>query len=349
MFFSIIFVILNYELVNMISKRKLTIISIITGAAISLNSFTLNLGSASALSILYDLGYEDISATEFSSYSEYLVDSMITIPCFDNMVPQGLTKVGDYYLISSYDFARIDNSCVYVLNQNNEMVNICDIGNKAHVGGIAYDSVNSLLWVTGEFGNINAYDINEILNNKAATPIYCDVDVGSGLKNYQNIFVNSVSYLTIFENKLYVGNFSLNGLGKVKEYSFNLDDENMPLKLEHSFNVPDKVQGVSFYTYGDEKFIIFSRSYGNNVPSLLQIFKYDENIKDYSDGNLESVVVRMPSMIEQIYYEDTSLYAVYESAAKPYESHNIENKETIDKLNIEEAVKRLVLKKDTNS
>ena len=42
---------------KVLKKNKMTILSIVTGAALSLNSFTLNLGSASALSFLYDLGY----------------------------------------------------------------------------------------------------------------------------------------------------------------------------------------------------------------------------------------------------------------------------------------------------
>lgn len=333
----------------MLKKNKITILSIVTGAALSLNSFTLNLGSTSALSFLYDLGYEDVVSSEFSSYSEYLVNSNIKIPFEGKMVPQGLTKVLDYYLISAYDFARIDNSCIYVLDSESNIVNVCNIGNKAHVGGIAYDSANSLLWVTGEHGDINAYDINDILEKDKAIPIYKDVDVGHGLTNYQNPFLNSVSYMTIFEDKLFVGNFSLNGTGKVKEYSFNLDNEKAPLLLERSFLVPDKVQGISFYVYNDERYIIFSQSYGNNIPSLLQIFKYDGEITNYRDESLLSVVVKIPSMVEQICTEEGLLYAVYESAARPYYGHNVEKKETIDEVDIEKAIKSLVLKKDTNN
>lgn len=333
----------------MISKNKLTILSVITGASICLNSFSLSLGSASALSNLYDLKYEDVVSSEFSSYSEYLIASEITIPTIDNMVPQGLTRIDNLFLISSYDFMKIDNSCIYVLDEDSNIINVCDIGNKAHVGGIAYDSSNSLLWVSGEYGDINAYDINDVLEEHKASPVYTDVDVGYGLKNYQNPFLNSVSYLTIFENKLYVGNFSLNGCGKIKKYSFNLDSEKAPLLLEHSFSVPDKVQGISFYTYNDDIYIIFSQSYGNNIPSILQIFKYDEEITDYNDDSLVSVVVKVPSMIEQIHSTNNCLYALYESAARPYKGHNLEKKDTIDEIDIEKAIKSLVLKRDTNN
>ena len=130
---------------------------------------------------------------------------------------------------------------------------------------------------------------------------------------------------------------------------FNLDNEKAPLLLERSFLVPDKVQGISFYVYNDERYIIFSQSYGNNIPSLLQIFKYDGEITNYRDESLLSVVVKISSMVEQIYTEEGLLYAVYESAARPYYGHNVEKKETIDEVDIEKAIKSLVLKKDTNN
>ena len=39
--------------------------------------------------------------------------------------------------------------------------------------------------------------------------------------------------------------------------------------------------GVTFHTVNNQEYILFSRSYGRDTPSILQVFRYDNDIKVY--------------------------------------------------------------------
>lgn len=318
-------------------KRKVLLMSLLTGSIVSSTINPFSILHSDDINLHYN-----ISSNALIS-EQYMVDSNIGIPIYDSMVPQGLTYVDDCFLTSSYDFCNLNESCVYTLDSSGNLLNTCSIGNRCHVGGISYDKLNDLIWITGPYGTVNAYKVNDILNKDSASPIYSDLDVGNGLRNYKNPFHNSISFLTTYNNKLYVGNFSLSSNGWIKEYDILIDSDSkyLTLKYVRKFLIPNKVQGVSFYSKNDNEYIIFNRSYGRDVNSVMQIFKYSPDILNYNDNKLNSVIVECPSMLEQSTMIDDEMYSTYESAALPYETDNsFPNFGVID---MDEIVKKLEL------
>ncbi len=281
---------------------------------------------------------------KYPAFFSRSIDSDITTPVYDEMVPQGLTVMGDYILTTSYDHSKEKNSTVYVLDKTGNMINECMLDIKSHVGGIAYDKKNKLVWIPSNSGLLNAYRANDFLVNQEVNAIYKDLNVGNELLDYQNPLKRSVAYLTIKDDDLYVGSFSLSRFGVVKKYSINVDGETnvISLRFEKKFNVPTRVQGLSFYSKDDKDYILFSRSFGRTRPSLLQICSYDENIVDYN--NCESVSYEAPAMMEQISIEDGRLYAIFESSAKSYRGCNDELDE-ICVMNTDELILPLTQKR----
>lgn len=325
-------------------KKKIIALSVLLSGAILCNSSVSLLNSDFFLSSFYNVEVSNIVSDCKTLVKEW------PIPLIDDMVPQGVTFVDEFILTTSYAYNGENNSCVYVLDNKGHLINVCDIGNKAHVGAIAFDEINSLIWITGENGTINVYLKNEILFSEYASPICSDLDVGEGLTNFQNPFCNTVSFLTVYDTKLFVGNFSVSGNGYIKKYDIDINFITGKLTLTYNgyIKIPDKVQGVTFYEDDGETYILFSKSYGKGINSLLQVFAYDDTIVDYRDESLNSVSLKMPAMMEQITVKDGKIYSIYESAALPYITDKYEVVDDICSVEIKPLVKELSLRKDSN-
>lgn len=337
-------------------KVKKTFLSILACSVI-LNSFSnLKITNKGFVSFVYQIDKESLVNSgnnfidfnnsllykeEYSSFATALIDDSIPLSFNSGMVPQGITIMDDYILTSSYDYFGDNNSEINVLDKNGKIINTCLIDCDAHVGGISYDVSNKLVWITGKSGEVNAYSSDDFLVKKELSPRYKSINVGKSLANYKCPWKNSVSYLTVYDNCLYVGSFSLNNFGIVKKYSINISpyDKKLTLSLEKQFKVPTRVQGISFYTKDNENYILLSRSYGRNIPSLLQIFKYSDDIEDYNNPDLRSVSFMAPEMMEQITICDEEAYTIFESGALPYKEKN----ETVDNICVLDA--NLLIKK----
>lgn len=181
-------------------KKNIALLSLLTGAFVS-TSFNIGvITDANYLNLMYE-----VSSENFCQNDSLIVDTGIPIPLYDSMVPQGLTVVDDYFLTSSYDYCKNDNSAIYVLDKNGNLLNICDIGNRAHVGGISYDSINDFIWVTSYNGMVNVYRKCDIFEKQCASPLYSSLEVGNGLTNYKTPFLDSASFLTVFDNVCMLG------------------------------------------------------------------------------------------------------------------------------------------------
>lgn len=323
-------------------NNRLTILSILTSAVILTSTVPVDKTTNNYVSSYYDVLLEDIT----SDYD--LIDEDINFVPEDSYVPQGITLKDGYVITSSFDYYKENNSKLCIYDKNGNLVNECLLDHNAHVGGIAYDKEHDLLWVTTFYGKISAYDIDDVFTKDKILPKYKDLDVGNKLPNYVYPWVNSASFLTIYNNELYVGNFSIRNDGRIKRYSIIEEDNKIVLKYEGYFKIPNMVQGVTFYKKDDKEYIMFSRSYGRDCPSILQMFKYDSNISDYRDDDLVSVSMRMSPMLEQVICEDGNVYGLYESNAKPYVSTQDTEFDSIPVIDANSIVKKLELKIDTN-
>lgn len=322
--------------------NKLTILSILTSTVIMTSSVPVDKTTNSYISSYYDVLLDDIT-------SEYvLVDERVNYVPQNNYVPQGIALVGDYVLTSNFDYYKDKNSMICVIDKDGKLVHKCMLDHDAHVGGIAYDEVNGLVFVTGYSGYILAYDIEDILHKDKVTAKYSNINVGDGLSNYVYPWVNSASFISIHDNELLVGNFSLRNTGKVKRYKYSIVEDEINLEYVNSFKIPDMVQGITFYKKDDKEYIIFSRSYGRDCPSVMQIFRYSEDIKNYRDEKLVSSSLRLEPMLEQITSRDNNIYALYESNARPYTVNQDTEFDSIPVIDADSLVKKLELKIDTD-
>ena len=322
--------------------NKLTILSILTSTVIMTSSVPVDKTTNSYISSYYDVLLDDIT-------NEYvLVDERVNYVPQNNYVPQGIALVGDYVLTSNFDYYKDKNSMICVIDKDGKLVHKCMLDHDAHVGGIAYDEVNGLLFVTGYSGYILAYDIEDILHKDKLTAKYSNINVGDGLSNYVYPWMNSASFISIHDNELLVGNFSLRNTGKVKRYKYSIVEDEINLEYVSSFKIPDMVQGITFYKKDDKEYIIFSRSYGRDCPSVMQIFRYSEDIKNYRDEKLVSSSLRLEPMLEQITSRDNNIYALYESNARPYTVNQDTEFDSIPVIDADSLVKKLELKIDTD-
>lgn len=323
-------------------RNKLTILSILTSAVIMTSSVPVDPTTNSYISSYYDVLIDDI-VDDYTFVSE----NVNFVP-YNNYIPQGITVMNDYILVTNYDYYKDKNSIICVYDMDGNLVNKCVLGNKAHVGGITYDIDNDLVWVTSYCGMIDAYNSSDFLTESNITPLYKDILVGDDLENYRYPWLDTASFITYNDGYLYVGNFSLNDKGMVKKYTINIKDDEVILKYVDSFNIPDKVQGIAFYKKDNKDYILFSRSYGTDSPSVLQIFQYLEDVKNYRSTDLVSVTYRMEPMLEQVAIDGNSLYSLFESNARPYKLIQDKDFDSVPVLDTDEMVKRLELKIDTN-
>ncbi len=281
---------------------------------------------------------------KYSDFSKVVKECKINLPIFHNMIPQGITEMGKYYLITAYDSMEENNSQVYVLDKEGKIFNIVNLDTNSHVGGIEYDKYNDFVWIPGNKGKLNVYNGKDFLTNKEVKSIFKIENMSEGLVNYQNKGKNQIAYLSVIENRLYIGSFSLFKKGLVKEYKITNENNNLELIFNRSFSVPSKVQGITFYKKSDIYFMILSRSYGRHNSSYLNVFEFDENIEDYTSSDIIKLSLKLPPMLEQVSMK-SELYSIFESNAKKY-NNCLEKIGNICILNVEDLIESFIVQKN---
>lgn len=225
-----------------------------------------------------------------------------------NMVVQGFAKAGNYFAVSAYSKGEED-SILFILNASGKLQKIVDLKFRAHTGGIGYDDNHNLLWVTGPNGLVYALDWNAVLNGSYNGEIQVSFD--AGLTNHNDSKV--ASFLTYYQNKLYVGSYVDGANGCLKQY--DLSDSKNPVLISQ-VEIPQRIQGITFEedTTRGVHYMYLSQGY-QTEDAYLYKFVYDEAITVY-DNPLE--VNTVPEGIEQILCTGNGMYALFESAAPPY-------------------------------
>lgn len=240
-------------------------------------------------------------------------DCLDTLPISNSMVPQGIALSDEYTYVSMYDSLGFRNSIICVLDKECNLVNKVNLDCCSHVGGIACDEMNGLLWVSGPNGSVRAYDILDFLINDEVNAVYVNEDVGSDLFNHHGN--RAVSYLSIEDNKLYVGNYKMYANGTMKIYEIK-GGTDIDLEYCSEVTTPSKVQGVTFYSDNDNSYVLFARSCGTYNDSVIQVYKYSLDMDCNNDSYFTLMV---DPMLEQIQFDDNgNLYSIYESNAATY-------------------------------
>ncbi len=238
-----------------------------------------------------------------------------------SMCPQGVCFAKNYLLVTAYDLKDEEMSVVYVMDKTSKkLLTTLVLPTTAHVGGICYDG--TYLWLT--------------TGSKASALKMTDVQyaVKSGQAYYNVEFFEvcklgiSASYITYFDDKLWVGTY--NELQNTYMYSYEIDDFDTSLALTKvdTVKMPTRVQGVSFTEDG---YLILSRScqlYQGLRGYMRRIEVYQPDLEN-EDGGTISIGSAMnciytPSMNEGIALKGSYLYVLFESGAFPDASYKMD-------------------------
>ena len=259
---------------------------------------------------------------------EFHASSMCT-----QMTPQGMCVTEDELLISAYCHTGRHNSVIYLIDKKSgELLKTVPLGSKAHVGGLAYDAVNQIVWVSG--GSTGAAKaIGYSLKDLRDYDEYSRTAV-SAVFNYTLATMIRNSYMAYADSSLIVGLFKTSGLSQISWYQQTEDgglDAHIFADYDayHESVVPDftavtsgEVQGAS-QTMSEASSesetagrLILSKSYGI-FDSSLQIHAYEDGKINYRDADAEQIL-RFPQKMEQVCEYDGKLYCLFESAAYCY-------------------------------
>lgn len=259
-----------------------------------------------------------------------------------SMTPQGIAVSDQYLFISSYCHTRTHNSVIYVVDkESHDFIKEIILPGKPHVGSLAYDPVNSNLWVCGSGNGLpqaNAISMDTILD-------YSFDDTYEPVKySYSNhvLEMQRSSFMTCYNGHIYIGFFHHTHSGVLRKYPieedgnllrsvFNINGTQMESGLSiDAVTIPKQTQGMSFY-YGK---LLLSQSLGI-LPSRLVIFNDSDNNNDYLD---ETAILsfRFPRMMEQIYIYEDELYMIFESGAYAYRNWPTFYSDRVLKLDINE-------------
>lgn len=278
----------------------------------------------------------DILLKDYPQFLEIIKSAHIKIPILESLVPQGITMMGKNILISAYDFNMAKSSVIFVLNESGNVLNIISLNNKSHVGSIYYDEKREFLWIPDDNGILNVYEAKDFLSKKNLNPIYQFKNISTGLLNYLDKKKNEIAYFTIYNDMLYIGSFSNHGKGKIKKYQIIESEEGLQLIFKKDYLSPILVQGMTFYNYNNEDYLILSSSYGQKNDSHLEIYQFVDSKKDITKMPRQKLT--LPPMVEQITIFNDSLYILFESSASNY-SDTLTKIEYICELNIEDLIR----------
>lgn len=233
----------------------------------------------------------------------------------EDLVPQGINYVAPFILISCYSTEK-RKSRVLFFDENSILCKEIELENRSHVGGISYDKIHNLLWICNSKGRISSYKYHEFLNGDLSSKkdfLVADNSLGGGFLIEEGKTV--CSYLTYFDNKVYVGSFNKKKNGLVKVFDVIRESTGIELKYRSEFNVPEKIQGLTFYKQNNETYMLLSKSYTRIKDSSIFIYKYIENKNDYTE---KSCSLTLPPMLEQIALIEENIILLFESFAKKY-------------------------------
>lgn len=235
--------------------------------------------------------------------------------CADAVV-QGMTYADGYILISAYRKSG-SNSLLYVLDSAGKWLTTVDIGFSAHTGGIAYDNVHDLLWVTAASGSVCALNwaqVKECFGAGGKGDIVSGPEViysfDAELTNHNGSKV--ASFLDVVNGKLYVGSYVIGSEGLLRGYDVT-DPANPELVTEQ--RLPEKIQGMTVIAGKNGDYLLLSQSAQTDDSTLL-VFSYDEQAEAYTEA-IQCYV--LPEGTEQLEALEDRVMILFDSAARPYQ------------------------------
>ncbi len=237
------------------------------------------------------------------------------------MCPQSITFAKNYLLITAYDLSDEELSVIYVMDKKTkELLTTLVLPTDAHVGGICYDGKSVYLTTGSKVSALWYSDITAAV--KSGKP-----SVNVNFHSVCKVGI-SASYITYYNDKLWVGSY--NELKSTKLYSYYIDDFDTYVTLTKSdaITMPTRVQGIAFTQEG---YLLMSRScqlYKGLRGYMRQIDVYLPEFSEEDSGSMDLgsslKTVEVPSMNEGIAIDGKYVYVLYESAAFQDASYKVD-------------------------
>lgn len=263
------------------------------------------------------------SLEDYPQLKKIVAKANITLPLEIEDVPQGITTTEDGLIfITVYDYKEKTYSKCYILDQNGNLLNTVTLDMASHVGSIAYDEQNELFWIPDDDGSLVAYKKDEMLNQSNVFSQVRFEKIGLSLKDSKEQLSNYIDYLTVDGKSLFIGSFSQKNKGILHEYKIRQENGQIKLLKKSEIALPTRIQGITFYDRGLEKYMILSRSFGRQNDSEILVYRYKENMHTYSEQKTR-IALAAPPLLEQISVHGGSLYAIFESSSKKYHNSKV--------------------------
>lgn len=270
-----------------------------------------------------------------------------------SMTPQGLAVTEDYLFISAYCHTHDHNSVIYMLDkETHQFIKEIVLPDQSHAGGLAYDTENNMLWVSGEENGTayaNAYLLQNILDynvDLTKMPLFY-------MQRAPLYTLKRNSFMTYNDNHLYAGYFNKKQNGTLQKYEL---ENNGTLKTQYNEEgvkqrnftiqgkqvlpselslVSPKVQGIAF----EEEYLLLSQSYGA-MKSVLRVFDRDSIDGEGYQFTDENALIsfELPDKLEQIYVFDHKVYLLFESAAYAYRARPLTNVDRVISVSLKEEI-----------
>ena len=240
------------------------------------------------------------------------------------MVPQGICIAKDYLLISAYDSNGKYKSVLYVMSNsepsNRKYLMTLVLPISGHVGGIAFDG--SYVWVANgkkvssiKYSTLKSKVTSAVSDKKSSVSISFSTSCS---------VLTQASFMTYYDNLLWVGLFTEKGKGDGNMYGYKISSDRKSLSKKYRMTVPDRTQGACF----KDGYLFLSRSYSRNVGSstyISQMRIYKPSFSKPTSAGLiykndAKKTITLPPMSEGIVAGSTYIYNIFESCATKYKS-----------------------------
>lgn len=265
------------------------------------------------------------------------------------MTPQGVAITDKYLITSAYDHDAKHYSVLYVQDlKTKKYLNTVVLNGIPHVGGITYDADHDLIWFCGKKNNYA-----EIIGIKLEDLLSYNLDETGKPVKYEKAFtlqsIQRASFISYYQNTLFVGFFNVGHSGNVQHYKVNdngniigaskqVNTESVTNQIAKALffkDTVDQAQGIVFYG----KYAFVSQSYGPGDAKLL-VFKANLKQKTFRQSDV-IYEFKTPSHLEQINIAGDKMYLTFESSAYAYRHNSTNPMDRIVSLDLPKLISKI--------
>jgi len=247
----------------------------------------------------------DIPGMPKTRYEDFFENRIFSV----DQCPQGMCVTDDYILVTTYSTGnRKCYGCLHVFDRNSyEYLASLSMRRGSHLGGIAWDG--QAVWIChSNFSAIERLDYRLIKKIAEKKPKRT-VEIPGQSAQFR--VANSPSCITFYDGKLWIATHTR--FFRSVMCSYRYDRETDDLEKCEQFEIPDKVQGLSFDSRGH---VYLSTSFGRGKSSYIKVYESADRLSRQPDKPAECV--EMPPCSEEIAILDSELLVLFESGAKKY-------------------------------